>query len=47
MRKSLLQASFILMVFLLFVILGCEKQNEVGDAEADIARINCTERNLI
>lgn len=40
MRKSLLQASLILMVLSLFVVLGCEKQNEVGDVGADISAIN-------
>ena len=40
MRKSLLQASIILMVLPLFVILGCGKQSEVGDNEADISAIN-------
>ena len=40
MRKSVLQASILLMVLPLFVILGCEKQNEVGDVEADISAIN-------
>ena len=40
MKKSLLQASTIFMVLTLFVILGCEKQNEVGDVEADISAIN-------
>jgi uncharacterized protein (TIGR02246 family) len=40
MRKSLLQASIILMVLTLFVILGCGKQSEVGDVEADISTIN-------
>ena len=40
MRKSLLQASIIIMVLTLFVIIGCEKQNEVGDVEADISAIN-------
>lgn len=37
MRKSMLQASII---FMLFVIIGCGKQNEVGDVEADISAIN-------
>ena len=40
MRKALLQASIILMVLMLLVILGCGKQSEVGDVEADIAAIN-------
>ena len=40
MRKSLLQASIILMVLPLFVILSCGKQGEVGDVEADISAIN-------
>lgn len=40
MRKSLLQASIILMVLPLFVILSCGKQSEVGDVEADISAIN-------
>jgi uncharacterized protein (TIGR02246 family) len=40
MRKSLLQASIILVVIPLFVILGCGKQSEVGDVEADISAIN-------
>ena len=40
MSKSLLQASITLMVLLLFVTLGCEKQNEVVDVEADISAIN-------
>ena len=40
MRKSLLQASIILIVLPLFVILGCGKQSEVGDVEADISAIN-------
>ena len=40
MRKALLQASIILMVLMLLVILGCGKQSEVGDVEADISAIN-------
>jgi uncharacterized protein (TIGR02246 family) len=40
MRKSLLQASIILMVLPLFVISGCGNQSEVGDVEADISAIN-------
>jgi uncharacterized protein (TIGR02246 family) len=40
MRKSLLQASFVFLVLQLFVILGCGKQNDVGDVEADISAIN-------
>jgi uncharacterized protein (TIGR02246 family) len=40
MRKSLLQASIILMVLPLFVIFSCGKQSEVEDVEADISAIN-------
>ncbi|MFH1700732.1 MAG: DUF4440 domain-containing protein [Candidatus Zixiibacteriota bacterium] len=43
MRKSLLQASIILMILTLFVT-GCGKQKEVGDVDADISAIN---NNLI
>ena len=40
MRKSLLQSSIILIFLPLFVVLGCGKQNEVRDVEADISAIN-------
>ena len=40
MGKSLLPASAILMVFSLFVILGCGKQSNARDVEADISAIN-------
>ena len=40
MRKSVLEASIILMVLPLFIILGCCKLSEIGDVEADISAIN-------
>jgi uncharacterized protein (TIGR02246 family) len=40
MRKALMQVSIILMVLTLFIISGCEKQNEVVNVEADISAIN-------